>query len=151
MCVYSERTRATHGISGGSAMLPVGRYAALLSVSCIVLYGVTGCASTRGDKQHALGSADNALVLDGLAKTTPNDSGTSGDAAPSEVSLLDGPIIRAAALPSRPDTLKIACHGEPAEYCAYPMVPHCHGEGIGAFCHSHPGGEYPHSHATAAE
>lgn len=47
---------------------------------------------------------------------------------------------------SRPDYADVACRGQPEECAAYPMVPHCHGIGELAYCHSHPGGEYPHTH-----
>lgn len=38
--------------------------------------------------------------------------------------------------------IKAMCAKEHEEYCSWPMVPHCHG----TFCHSHPGGEYEHTH-----
>lgn len=53
---------------------------------------------------------------------------------------------------ARPDKHRLACKGmktaEAADYCneATGMVPHCHGFGKFRFCHSHPGGNYPHDH-----
>lgn len=38
--------------------------------------------------------------------------------------------------------VKEMCAEQGEAYCAWPMVPHCHG----TYCHAHPGGEHEHTH-----
>lgn len=107
---------------------------------------VVESASTLGE----LGlSEDPQLDADSLSAAPPTRSVTLS--MPSTRTLQEQMIRNILNRVSYPDTNGEACEGELPEYCTYPMVPHCHGVGESKFCHSHPGGEYRHTHENDGE
>lgn len=130
----------------------------LLSVSVLITATfIGGCALTQADLQNPTTPTHEEIEKSRereRERPPPNKLGhpikyTEPSPANDDADVDLAAYVEATSKPSRTyydllaqPKIRAMCAKEHEEYCSWPMVPHCHG----TFCHSHPGGEYEHTH-----